>query len=334
MDYPQITRNLALGAQGADVKQLQEWLKSQGYFPANQPTTNNFGPITQKAVQGFQDAKGIKDSTPGVFGPASQNFFTQEGVKAKNALGVPKKSDQPKAPTPDEMKANLRSIGVSDDVINTLNPNDVSFFAGLGNTIVSSYNQGKTVPPIMSTEDLDTLLKVAQNDPTINDFYKTALTNGTKDFQTNLGLLQGDYTQKQAEDKAQFDTDQKALAESYASAGLAMSGFRNKAKENLDLQESGIVQSSRRTLQTKLNTLGSSFEKTYGSDALKNVGSPQVGDVKYDAYGNIVGGTQGQSKLLDIRDKQDQLIGDTTTLQSLTGTGGTKVLPPQSPTQQ
>ena len=330
MDYPQITRNLALGAQGADVKQLQDWLKSQGFFPANQPTTNNFGPITQKAVKAFQDAKGIKDSTPGVFGPASQNFLTQEATKAKNeTVDTTPKKDKVVAPSQDEMVANLKAIGVSDDVIAQMHPNDMAFFASLGNTIVKSYDQGKTVPPVMSTEDLDTLLKSAQNDPTINDFYKTSLANGVKDFQTNLGLLQGDYTQKQAEDKAKFDTEQKQLAESYASAGLAMSGFKNKAKENLDLQESGIVQSSRRTLQGNLNTLGSSFEKKYGSDALKTVGAPQVGDVKYDAYGNIVGGTEGQSKLLDIRDKQNQLIGDTETKQTLTGTGRTKVLPPQ-----
>jgi len=50
-----ITRRLALGSYGEDVKRLQEYLLSRGYFP-RRPTTTYFGPITQRAVQQFQCA--------------------------------------------------------------------------------------------------------------------------------------------------------------------------------------------------------------------------------------------------------------------------------------
>lgn len=75
---PQINRNLTTGSTGPDVKALQEWLKSQGYFPSNQATTETYGPITRESVARWQAVNGIDvKGNPGSFGPISRDFVVQ-----------------------------------------------------------------------------------------------------------------------------------------------------------------------------------------------------------------------------------------------------------------
>jgi len=47
------TKNLRIGSQGEDVKDIQRFLKKQGFF--NHPyITSYYGPVTDKAVRAFQ----------------------------------------------------------------------------------------------------------------------------------------------------------------------------------------------------------------------------------------------------------------------------------------
>ena len=60
---------LSLDSLGQNVRDLQAALQCLGYFPADQPTTAIFGPITKTAVQAFQAAQGI--DPVGYVGPAT-----------------------------------------------------------------------------------------------------------------------------------------------------------------------------------------------------------------------------------------------------------------------
>ncbi len=82
------TRDLSVGAKGEDVRQLQRFLISQGFF--NRETSDYFGPITQQALINYQKKINITP-TSGILGPKTRAYI--------NALTPPQ---TPTAPNPNE----------------------------------------------------------------------------------------------------------------------------------------------------------------------------------------------------------------------------------------
>jgi hypothetical protein len=70
-----ITRDLSLGAQGADVSQLQSLLSQDPTIYPQGSITGYFGPLTQQAVIRFQEKYGISASATGFVGPITRRFF-------------------------------------------------------------------------------------------------------------------------------------------------------------------------------------------------------------------------------------------------------------------
>ncbi len=66
------TRDLTIGSKSADVKKLQEFLKSQGFF--DRETTDYFGAITKNALIQFQKKVGISPAS-GYFGSKTRNYI-------------------------------------------------------------------------------------------------------------------------------------------------------------------------------------------------------------------------------------------------------------------
>lgn len=64
------TQYLKLGSRGANVKNLQEFLKKQGYIPQTEEATGYFGNITSKALAQFQKANALE--ALGVLGPKTR----------------------------------------------------------------------------------------------------------------------------------------------------------------------------------------------------------------------------------------------------------------------
>jgi peptidoglycan hydrolase-like protein with peptidoglycan-binding domain len=67
------TRDLRFGMRGEDVRALQNYLKSAGYFTAT--PTGYFGPVTRAAVAAWQAANGLPST--GFFGPLSRAKYQQ-----------------------------------------------------------------------------------------------------------------------------------------------------------------------------------------------------------------------------------------------------------------
>ncbi len=63
-----LARNLSHGAQGDDVRGLQEFLSSEGYLSTN--ATGYFGSLTAQAVAKWQESQGV--SSVGILGPMSR----------------------------------------------------------------------------------------------------------------------------------------------------------------------------------------------------------------------------------------------------------------------
>lgn len=54
---PRFVNNLFIGSQGADVTELQNILRTKGYFTV--ASTGYFGPVTSAALVKYQQAKGL-----------------------------------------------------------------------------------------------------------------------------------------------------------------------------------------------------------------------------------------------------------------------------------
>ncbi len=71
------TRDLTLGASGADVTCLQDYLKTKGHF-THPKSTGYFGSVTQAAVKAWQAANGVMPAA-GYFGAKSRAAFSAMG---------------------------------------------------------------------------------------------------------------------------------------------------------------------------------------------------------------------------------------------------------------
>ncbi|MEX0673014.1 MAG: peptidoglycan-binding protein [Candidatus Paceibacterota bacterium] len=80
MQCLELGRTLRAGDAGTTVEQVQKSLKEQGFFEYPE-ATGYFGPITEEAVQKFQQAKGIVDS-----GSPETTGFGQIGPRTRAAL--------------------------------------------------------------------------------------------------------------------------------------------------------------------------------------------------------------------------------------------------------
>ncbi len=80
-----LDRNLRVGAQGDDVKKLQEMLAQDPDTGFNAKATGFFGPMTARAMVKFQTRMGIASSSDGSVGPMTRGFFQRA---CGNGLGM------------------------------------------------------------------------------------------------------------------------------------------------------------------------------------------------------------------------------------------------------
>ena len=208
-------------------------------------------------------------------------------------------------PTQDELVANAKALGLSDATIGALGDQGVAMFATLGEALKKQYEQNYPVPQVFTQQDLDRIFSEAQNDPTINEYYKNQLRTGQEEFRRNVAYVQQDFEALQQLQQRQFPEQQRALAEAESSAGRAYSGFAEKARRELAESQSGVIQSSKRDLQRQLEQLGGGFEQKFGTTALGQ--APIIGGQTYQPYGSIPGQLE-QQKLADIRALEQQKI--------------------------
>ncbi len=319
---PQITRNLTTGSTGPDVQALQEWLKSQGYFPANQQTTQNYGPVTTQAVAAWQAANKIDTKgNPGSYGPISQAFVANQ-TKTQAPGGSTSSSDTSKGGgtttgttmSDADLNSALKKLGLSDTQIATIPANQKAVFAGIGDYITKQYESGG-----VNSVDLEAAAKAAASDPSIVARYGDSLKEGVQSFQQSLQSLQTTITQGMSDAERQFNVDRKKLAETEADAGRAYSGFRTQASDKLRNDETSVINSSISAAKDKLNSLSSNFESKYGTDAYKqylgsapslaftNAASGYADSLTATPLGGVTG-TDPLSQKQDILSKESDLL--------------------------
>lgn len=262
-----ISVNLQQGSTGDAVKQLQTALgiTADGVY----------GPQTAAAVKAFQTKNGL---TPdGVYGPqtaakiSSSNNNTTSGTSTGGSVtggGTSSSSTTTNGSTNNTSSSSvanydtsLLKYGITQDVWNQMSQTQqavVSAATGAANALYGANASNVT---------LDTALQAAATDPTLIAKYADALKIDQNTFQQSLQQLQQATSTDAQQKQTQFENDRRALAENYANTGEAYSGLRSRAQEQLGEQQSGIVSSSRNTLQKNLQDLTSAFESKYGTGA-------------------------------------------------------------------
>jgi peptidoglycan hydrolase-like protein with peptidoglycan-binding domain len=76
-----LNRNLGIGSQGEDVKQVQQMLAEDPEDGFTGSATGFFGPLTAHAMMHFQERFGIASSTNGSVGPLTRDFFDHACAK-------------------------------------------------------------------------------------------------------------------------------------------------------------------------------------------------------------------------------------------------------------
>lgn len=90
------TRDLTIGSRGDDVRELQEFLKKQGFF--NREATDYFGSITKTSLIQFQKKTGISPAS-GYFGAKTRNYINSLESTVSTTPTTPKLSITEADPT-------------------------------------------------------------------------------------------------------------------------------------------------------------------------------------------------------------------------------------------
>jgi len=201
------------------------------------------------------------------------------------------------------------SYGISQELWGTLSSADKAFVESAAGLLKGQFDAGQTNVSI-NQDLLNKALTSAQTDPDIIAKYGDSAKTAANDIQFNLGQINANYATQQTQQQLEMAQAKKNLQDQIASGGQAYSGFRKQAENILGAQQANIIQSTKSQLQQNLQTLGSQYEKQFGTGALAGLPPLTVGGETYNPIGNTaapVVGTEGINKQQDIQNRQAQI---------------------------
>jgi hypothetical protein len=253
--------------------------------------------------------------------------------KAAEAKAAAKKSTAKKTETKSEKKSasssfNYKAVGISTDAWNKLGSSGQAAMAVIGAGVMKTIDKNKPLPTVLDDKEMNELWKEAESDPIIQKYYAEEMAVAKDYLNKNIDLVSAEFKSLTETQQRDYIDAKKALDEASGATGIAYSGFRKQASDKADTQQSGIVESTRRTLQSQLNQVGQQFEQRFGSAALvgTKLGTPVVAGsignynnttytgasynpVDYDPTGGITG-TQASDILSSKLTKQQDLAAE------------------------
>lgn len=275
------------------------WRQLSGY--TGDPTKLQIGTVLNSPTQSINPVTPTTSSN-GTATPPKSNADIQKEIDAKNIELAIKQQQLLDNQT-------LDSMGITQSTKDALGQQGIATMAAIGTAIQSQYEAGKTVPQILTKEDLDRIFTEAQNDPIIDKYYKEQLTLGKNDFLMAAEYLKAGYEEERRLLADKQTLEKETLANTEAESGRAYSGFRQQAESRLSANQQGLIESTRRSSKYKMQGIGSAFEKQYGTQALNQV-NPSMNDIAYNPQGNIAGQTEAD-RLDSIRKREQSIRSDT-----------------------
>lgn len=269
--YPKT--NLTPGMSGPEVKQLQQFLISQGYsIPAG--ATGNYGDQTKAAVAAWQRSNGVAAGNDyGYWGPKSISAATTQIDRALPIGGTrasppaptqPTRTQQP-APTPDVDKTIADIERYINDIVDS---------------VVAS---GKTINPNITPQELaaiDPAVFLQQAENSIADEYKGKFQTIKDSLTRTLGNIGYDLNLKKQETQRKYESDLEMGQEELAGRGLAFSGNRIKFE--------GKLSDQMQRDQTAAEVAATRGVQEAASGAEEKIGTEQVRGLNFGDFQNKI----------------------------------------------
>lgn len=264
-----ITKTLNYGSQGADVKELQNYLMGMGAVGADgKPLKANgiYNNDTKAAVLQFQQQHGLTQD--GIFGPQSL-AAAQKVTNTTTQYGTGGTTTPPPATssttTPPTTTTSPPSV--------TGNPAQDALLQQLQDYIKSQQDAGLKINSALNFDQptLDKFLETAKKQ--IHPYYAQQIDAIKADVLKAAPQILANYGSDVASKEASFQNDLSTSRENNAGAGLAFSGSRAKAELGaVDAQNRDLASLSQ-TYGNKLYDLGRTAESKIGASATPSLGS-------------------------------------------------------------
>jgi hypothetical protein len=224
----------------------------------------------------------------------------------------------------------LRQIGLSDDVINRLDPDTKMFYGTVGKQMLDNIEKSIPAPTTFNADTFKQLYEQAQNNPKIKQFYEGIQSRKVEDILNNIAVAQEDYEFTNRQMATQFTKQVEDLAAQTEQAGMLYSGIRQRNEAKLAQQQGDIIQSTQAQAKRQLQDIGRQAEELLGSKAVNdlklglrqpiNLGvgiNPQIAqqmqqpsNLGYTGYGTAITSEQsalGQQKQAEISAEYERL---------------------------
>lgn len=231
----------------------------------------------------------------------------------------------------------LRQIGLSDDVINRLDPDTKMFYGTIGKQMMDNVEKSIPAPTTFNADTFKQLYDQAQNNPKIKQFYENIQSRKVEDILNNIAIAQEDYSFANRQMATKFTEQVKDLASQTEQAGMLYSGIRDRNQAKLAEQQGEVIRSTQFQAKRQLQDIGRQAEELLGSKALQNLqlgltqptnlgvgiapeiqqSMQQAPNLGYQGYGTAITTEQsalGQQKQAEIQSEYERLKAERTLL--------------------
>lgn len=237
----------------------------------------------------------------------------------------------------DLINSSLRRLGLSDDVINRMDPESKMFYGTIGEQMLGNIEKLIPAPTTFDADTFKQLYEQAKNNPKINQFYEGIQSRKVEDILNNIAIAQQDYEFTNRQIATQFTEQVKNLTSQTEQAGMLYSGIRERNQAKLAEQQGQVIESTQAQAKRQLQDIGRQAEELLGSKAIQdlklsialptNLGTgvapeissklQQTPNLGYVGYGTPITSEQsalGQQKQADIQAEYERLKAERTLL--------------------
>ena len=302
-------QTLKPGDKGEAVKQLQNWLVSQGYLTQAQMNTGPgiYGPKTKAAIAAYQAANGIDTKGyPGYYGPITKQYIAN----------IQQPTTQPTQSTQQSITQPTKQVTLPGGQQVTIN-NKGDIVAGLDSLnkmLDAAKKSGMKVNPDLTPEDLKDLTLedfMSQAESSIAPFYKQEFDLAKQDFSRILNQIKEGYQRNQEDIARQTEQAQLTGRQNLAERGLAFSGQRQQFETKITDAERRMEEANRRLSFNQAGQYGRTLERQLGTSNIQGLNVPQIeGRPLFNFSNEPIMGSLERARTTAIRSRAYNLLGN------------------------